>query len=325
MTRIRRTVSLAPAPAGISVVVPVYNSEATVHRLVSQIADALPGAHEVILVDDGSSDGSWAAIEREAAERSNVTGIRLMRNFGQHPATLQGVLAAAMPVIVTIDDDLQHDPADIPALVARLDEGYDVVYGLAADPQHSPGRRLASAGLKLAMRHAMGVKGVEETSPFRAFRTEVRQAFEHHSGPYVSIDVLLSWGTTRFTSLAVEHRSREVGRSNYTFTKLVQHATNMVTGFTAWPLRLASGVGFATTLLGLAVLVYVLGRYALSGGQSVPGFPFLASAIAIFAGVQLFALGIMGEYLARLHFRSMGRPHSVVRTVAGRGTGRTPD
>ena len=137
--------------------------------------------------------------------------------------------------------------------------------------------------------------------------------------------MLLSWGTTRFSTVRVEHHSRDVGRSNYTFGKLVQHAINMVTGFTAWPLRLASAVGFATTLFGIGIFAYVVVRYALSGGHSVPGFPFLAAAIAIFAGVQLFALGIMGEYLARLHFRSMGRPHSVVRTVTGRGTGRTPD
>ena len=132
--------------------VPVYNSEATVDRLLSRLADALRGPHEVILVDDGSADDSWGEIERAAMARTNVTGIRLMRNFGQHPATLQGILAASMPVIVTIDDDLQHDPEDIQALVARLDEGYDVVYGLAADPQHSPWRRLASATLKVAMR-----------------------------------------------------------------------------------------------------------------------------------------------------------------------------
>ena len=132
----------------------------------------------------------------------------------------------------------------------------------------------------------------------------------------MSIDVLLTWATTRFAALPVQHDPRRVGASNYTVRRLVVHALNMMTGFTTWPLQLASLVGFGCTVFGLLLLVWVIGRYLIEGG-SVPGFPFLASALAIFSGAQLFTLGIIGEYVARIHFRTMDRPsYTVRRTVA---------
>jgi undecaprenyl-phosphate 4-deoxy-4-formamido-L-arabinose transferase len=130
----------------------------------------------------------------------------------------------------------------------------------------------------------------------------------------VSIDVLLTWCTTRFAAVPVRHEPRRRGVTNYTFRKLVTHAFNMMTGFSTLPLQLASVVGFVFTLFGLVVLVAVIGRYLIQG-EKVPGFPFLASVIAIFSGAQLFALGIIGEYLARMHFRMMERPTYAVRST----------
>ena len=124
--------------------------------------------------------------------------------------------------------------------------------------------------------------------------------------------MLLTWGTNRFSIRTVRHDARRVGASGYTFRKLATHAMNMMTGFSTVPLQFASLVGFLFTLFGVGVLAYVLGRYLVQGG-SVPGFPFLASIIALFSGAQLFALGIIGEYLARMHFRMMERPSYVVR------------
>jgi undecaprenyl-phosphate 4-deoxy-4-formamido-L-arabinose transferase len=142
----------------------------------------------------------------------------------------------------------------------------------------------------------------------------VRDAFANYQGPFVSIDVLLTWGTTRFAAIPVNHNPRRVGVSNYTLLKLITHALNMMTGFTTLPLQIASIVGFGVTLFGMGVLLYVVGRYLIVGG-SMPGFPFLACIIAIFSGTQLFALGIIGEYLARMHFRMMDRPTYVVRST----------
>lgn len=144
----------------------------------------------------------------------------------------------------------------------------------------------------------------------------MRAGFVDFHSPFVSLDVLLTWGTDRFTAIPVQHNPRRTGSSNYTFRKLVRHALNMVTGFSVLPLQLASLMGFAFALFGVLVLVYVIGRYLIQGG-SVPGFPFLASTIAIFSGVQLFALGIIGEYLARMHFRLQDKPPYVVGEVTG--------
>jgi undecaprenyl-phosphate 4-deoxy-4-formamido-L-arabinose transferase len=211
-----------------------------------------------------------------------------------------------------MDDDLQHPPSSIPLLLERLNQGFDVVYASPIDEQHSLLRNLASQTTKLILQDSMGVAVARKVSAFRMFRTRLRDAFDHYRSPYVSIDVLLTWGTTRFDSIDVQHVPRKYGQSNYTLRKLITHALNMVTGFSVLPLQIASLIGFAFTLFGLLVLIYVVGRYVVEGGV-VAGFPFLASIIAIFAGAQLFALGIIGEYIARIHLRSMERPPYTVR------------
>ncbi len=301
----------------LSIVIPVYNSALILPDLVQRLAVVLPtlaGAYEVLLVNDGSRDDSWEAIVALTQHYSWVAGINLMRNYGQHNALLCGIRAARYERIVTMDDDLQHPPEELAKLLAPLDQGYDVVYGTPQQEQHGLWRNLASQFTKLALQGAMGATTARQVSALRAFRTQIRDAFQSYSGPFVSIDVLLTWGTVRFTSVPIPHVARKVGVSNYTLRKLVVHALNMMTGFSTVPLQIASLIGFAFTLLGLLVLLYVLIRYLIQGG-SVPGFPFLASIIAIFSGAQMFALGIIGEYLARIHFRTMDRPPYAVRTA----------
>jgi glycosyltransferase involved in cell wall biosynthesis len=304
----------------ISVVVPVYNSEASLRDLCARLGRVLPQMarhYELILVNDGSRDRSWDIVSELAAAHAWVRGINLMRNYGQHNAVLCGIRDAAYDVIVTLDDDLQHPPEEIPKLLAKMDEGYDVVYGTPQTEQHGLLRDLASVVTKIALRSAMGVDVAPNVGPFRALRTQVRDGFAEYRGPFVSIDVLLTNATTRFAAVPLQHEPRRLGPSNYTFGKLLTHALNMITGFSILPLQVASVIGFAFTLFGLAVLLFVVGRYFVQGA-SVPGFPFLASVIAIFSGAQLFALGIIGEYLARMHFRTMDRPPYVVRArVAG--------
>ena len=243
-----------------------------------------------------------------------------MRNYGQHNALLCGIRAARGSRIVTIDDDLQHPPEEIPKLLAKLEEGYDVVYGVPQCQRHELWRNVASQVTKFVLRGAMGAQTACQVSAFRVFRSAVRGAFQDYGGPFVCLDVLLTWGTTRFAAVPIRHAERYAGKSNYTFGKLVVHAVNMITGFSVMPLKLASLAGFVCMLFGLAVLSYVWGRY-LIGGVNVPGFTLLASTITIFSGVQLFALGIIGEYLARMHFRAMERPAYVVcqSTFAGEG------
>jgi glycosyltransferase involved in cell wall biosynthesis len=301
----------------ISVVVPVYNAEQTLAALVEAVGRLGEiGLVEMILVNDGSRDRSWEVIERLAAEHSWIRGINLMRNFGQHNALLCGIRAASGEIIVTMDDDLENSPEEVPRLLAKLNEGYDVVYGTPVKEMHGWLRDAASRLTKVALQSTMGASTARSVSAFRAFRRELRGGFDRYSGPYVSIDVLLTWSTDRFSAIPVENRPRAAGVSNYTLRKLVIHALNMVTGFTTVPLRIASILGFLFTLFGMGILVLVVLRYLIAGG-SVPGFSFLASIIAIFSGVQLFALGVIGEYVARVHARTMERPSYAIRVTTG--------
>ena len=300
---------------GISVVIPVFNSELTLPSLVAELAHLfreLGHEYEVILVNDCSRDGSWAIISQLAGRDPHVRGIDLMRNYNQHNALLCGIRVARYETVVTMDDDQQHPPREIPKLLSKLAEGFDVVYGAPHDLPHGMLRNLASAITKIALQAAMGAQTARRVSAFRAFRTELRRAFETFNGSFVSIDVLLTWGTTRFTHVTVEHRPRELGQSNYTLRKLLTHALNMMTGFSTLPLQLASLLGFGITIFGVFILAFVLIRFFASG-SAPQGFPFLASIIAIFSGAQLFALGVIGEYLARMHFRLMDRPAYAIR------------
>lgn len=299
----------------LSVVVPVYNSHGTLPELVVRLRKVLEGLgnkYELIFVNDGSQDNSWNVIKSLCRAYDWITGINLMCNYGQHNALLCGIRKSNNSVVVTMDDDLQNPPEEIPKLLEKLKDGYDVVYGTPRKEQHGIWRDISSRISKKAFQIAMRVKIAGKVSAFRVFRTRLREGFASYQSSFVSIDVLLTWSTTRFSSVVVEHDQRLQGQSNYSLNKLVRHAFNMMTGFSTIPLQMASILGFILTLFGVIILVYTLGRWLLEG-TVIPGFTFLASIITVFSGAQLFTLGVFGEYLARIHFRIMDRPPYVVR------------
>lgn len=294
----------------LSVVIPVYRSHSTLVELHRQLVAALSltdFAFEIIFVEDCGGDDSWEIIENLARTDPRVSGIRLARNFGQHNALLCGIRAAIGELIVTMDDDLQNPPEEIPKLLKKLAEGYDVVYGAPANEMHGFLRAQASRITKMALQRSMGVDAASKISAFRAFRTRLRDTFHAYNSPLVNIDVLLTWGTTRFSAVDVRQDARRFGDSGYNLKMLINHAINMIAGFSTVPLRIATFLGVIFGTFGFLILLYVIGRYLIEG-SAVPGFPFLASIIAILSGAQLFALGIFGEYLARMHVRSMGCP-----------------
>jgi undecaprenyl-phosphate 4-deoxy-4-formamido-L-arabinose transferase len=298
----------------LSVVIPVFRSERILPELYGRLMDALQriGApFEIIFVEDHGGDGSWETIKNLAQRDARVRGYRLSRNYGQHNALLCGIRAARHDIIVTMDDDLQHPPDQIILLLDALRDDCDVVYGVPDAEQHGLMRNLASRLTKLALQDAMGAENARNVSAFRAFRSSLREAFKNYSSPSVSIDVLLSWGTRAFDAVKVRHQPRHSGASNYTLGKLINHAFNLITGFSTLPLRIVSIIGFTFTLFGLVVLLWVLGAYWLHGSE-VHGFVFLATIVTIFAGVQLFAIGIFGEYLARIFSRTMDKPAYVM-------------
>jgi len=300
---------------GVSVVIPLYNSAEILPHLLDRLEEILHNIvreYEIILVNDGSSDDTWTQVQELMEVHLHLVALNMMRNYGQHNALLAGIRLASYPLCVTMDDDLQNPPEEIPKLLAALKPGVDVVYGAPEHEQHNLARKLASRITKLVLSRSMNVTVAEQVSAFRLFRTELRNAFSAYRGPFVNIDVLLTWGTNRFAAVKVRQDRRVAGVSNYTLGQLVTHAINMITGFSVLPLQATSLLGIVMAAFGGLVLTYVLGRF-LFQGNPVPGFPFLASIIAVFSGTQLLSLGTIGEYLWRMYFRVMDQPPYVVR------------
>lgn len=300
----------------ISIVIPVYGSGLALWALIRRIDAAMNscvGTYEVIFVEDGGGSTSWDIIKNIALEFPQVRGFQLSRNFGQHNAILYGIRAAKGRLIATMDDDLQHPPEAIPLLVEKLNEGWDVVYAPPIYRKHGILRNIASAITKIVLQNLIGSDNALHVSAFRVFHTELRDAFEAYQGPVVNIDVLLAWGGGKFSYLPIFHEERYAGKSGYTVRKLMIHALNMITGFSTLPLQLASILGFGFAFLGMIILGYVVYSWIMHG-SAVPGFAFLASLISIFSGVQLLALGILGEYLSRIYSRAMNKPSYFLRS-----------
>ena len=299
----------------ISVIIPVYNSADTIvslHRRIVTVLTTLVVDYEIIFINDASMDKSLDIIYSLSINDENVKCIDFNKNYGQHNALLCGIRQANYDLIVTLDDDLQNPPEEIPKLLEKLDQGYDVVYGYPKNEQHGLFRNIASIFTKMALKTTMGVSIARHVSAFRVFRTGLRDSFSDYKGSFISIDVLLSWGTNSFSAIPVNHEQRAEGKSNYTVRKLINHALNMITGFSVLPLQIASIMGIVLAIFGLFVLIYVVGRFLLQGSP-MPGFPFIASIISIFSGAQLLAIGIIGEYLARMHFRTMDKPQYLIK------------
>ncbi|HYN94418.1 MAG TPA: glycosyltransferase family 2 protein [Pilimelia sp.] len=303
----------------VSVVVPCYRSAATLPELVDRLLGVLPAAtaaYEVILVVDGSPDGTWQVAEELARRHPPVRAVRLARNYGQHNALVAGIRAARHEAVVTMDDDLQHPPEEVPALLAALTDDIDLVYGVPRREEHGLLRSAASRLVKASLASAMGVRDARLVGAFRAFRTFLRAGLAGVHGPHVTVDVALSWGTTRVTGAAVRMDERRHGRSGYTFGTLVRHALNMTLGYSVAPLRLVTCLGFLVGAAGLALFVRVLLLY-FRGDTTIAGFTTVASMVALFSSAQLVAIGVLGEYVGRIHAQGIGRPTYVVREAVG--------
>ena len=298
---------------GISLVCPVYCSAQTLRILVDQICACLNGAYkfEILLIDDRSPDSSWLEIVQISRENSAVRGIRLGRNVGQHGALLAGIRKARFDKIVTIDDDLQNPPSEVIKLVQTLDSNGGVVYGVSSDVKQKMWRKASSIGAKQLFKKFLGFDSAVNISSFRAFETNLRNAFSGEIGPSVSVDSLLTWSTSTFCSIDVQHHPRLQGKSHYSFRKLVRFMIDTATGYSVVPLRLATTLGSIVTIFGFVMFLWVTLRPLLTG-VTVPGFPLLAASLAIFSGTQLLVLGILGEYIGKMHFRVMNKPSYVI-------------
>jgi undecaprenyl-phosphate 4-deoxy-4-formamido-L-arabinose transferase len=306
----------------VSVVVPVYRSEATLRPLLERLCSVLKGAgedFEVVFVDDGSDDSSWQVLEQLQGEDPCVVAIQLMRNYGQHNALMAGFRRARGRVVVTMDDDLQHPPEEVPKLLGALrGRGLDLVYGSYDEKRHRPWRNLGSALVTGFYRRVFRCD-VTITS-FRAIRRELLATIFPYNLNFTFIDGLLAWNTRRIGEVPVAHQPRAHGRSGYSLWKLALLAMNLFTNFSLLPLQLVSGCGVLTAGLGLLTALYYLVQY-FRDNILVPGYASIIIAILVLGGAQLLALGIMGEYLGRLHLNVNRKPQYFERRVLGPSLG----
>ncbi len=304
-------------PLDLSVVIPCYGSRETLRALVDDLlrvleAEARP--FELILVDDGSPDDVWSVIVSLHAEHPDrVVGVQLMRNFGQHNALMAGLHRARGAVIVTMDDDLQHPPEEIPKLVGALkDGGLDLVYGTYEQRRHRGWRRAASSLVTSTFRRLFRVDFT--FTAFRALRSELAQSVLTYSLNFTFLDGLLAWNTDRIGSIPVRHDARREGKSGYSVSRLLLLSLNMFTNFSLVPLQVVSWLGLAAAGFGLG-LGGVFLVASLLDMMKVPGFAATIVAISILGGIQLLALGIIGEYLGRVHLNINRKPQYVERHV----------
>ncbi len=294
----------------ISVVIPVYKAEGCLEELYQRLKNSLdnisPNDFEIVLVEDCGGDRSWPIIVDLANRDARVKGIQLSRNFGQHAATICGFAHAKGDWIVTLDDDLEQAPEYLPDLYKKALEGYDLVYGVYPERTHNSWRNVSSHVARWLFNKAIPSLNHAYTS-YRFIRGDIARALTQFDSPFPFVDGYLSWLTNRYATVEVQHGARSHGTSNYTFRKLLTHTINIFVTFSDIPLRIASWVGLLFFLLGMGWLGGILvGK--LFGLITVTGFASVMAAIILFGGIQLLILGIFGEYLGRMNFKSSRKP-----------------
>jgi glycosyltransferase involved in cell wall biosynthesis len=304
----------------LSVVVPVKDERQNVRPLYEQVRDALIQieAWELVIVDDGSTDGTFKELEAIAATDTRLKVLRLRRNFGQSAATQAGLDVATGDVIVTMDGDLQNDPVDIPRLVAKLQEGYDAVLGQRQNRQDKYLlRKVPSFTANWLSRKVLGVPFKDFGCTLRVMRREITKGLLLYGEMHRFITALVIQQGARVTQLPVQHHPRSAGKSKYTLSRTVRVLLDLMTvkflgSFQTRPMHLFGGVGLICMFLGLVSIVSsAVMKYTTGPGMTANPL-FLLGAMAELIGVQFVSLGLMGEVLTRIYFESQRkRPYSV--------------
>jgi len=300
----------------ISAVIPVYNSAQTLHELqerLEKVLQELVGSrYELIFVNDGSSDSSWKILKEMASTNETITAINLTRNFGQHNALMCAFSHATGKYIVTIDDDLQNPPEEIPKLFKEINNGHDVVYGIFDTKQHSKFRNLGSRFVQFIYRKTFNIN--TQVTSFRIIKREIIQRILSYDKSFTYIDGFISWFTINIANVRVEHHQRQEGISGYSLSKLLVLAFNMMTNFSIVPLQIASLTGLMFAFVGFGFGMFFLWKKLLFG-IPVSGFTSIIVSITIFSGVQLVTMGILGEYIGRIHINVNKRPQYAIRDM----------
>jgi glycosyltransferase involved in cell wall biosynthesis len=312
----------------VSIVIPVYNEAENIAALLQELEAALRavrGSKEIVVVDDGSTDGTAAVLEHLCDHLPALTVVRLCRNFGPTAALAAGMAHAAGAVVITLDGDLQNDPADIPRLLAKLDEGYDMVTGWRVNRQDTfVTRRIPSVVANRLISFTTRLKLHDYGCPLKAFRGSLAHSLRLYGEMHRFIPALAGDLGASIAEIPVNHRPRTRGRSKYglsrTFRVLLDLVTvKFLTSYLTRPIHVFGMPGIVAAAVGTLLTLY-LGIERLVLGVALADRPILSLAILLLVlGVQFIALGLLGEMLVRLYHESQGKPIYVVRDVLGRG------
>lgn len=299
----------------LSVVVPVYNGALMLEPLCDRLLPVCRtyGSFEIVLVDDGSRDDSRMVVRQLQQRIPEIVLIELSRNFGQHNSTLAGLANARGEIVVTLDQDLQHPPEEIARLVAKLEEGFDVVYGLPAVRPHSALRNLTSDFSKWIAGKILSTSLNGNFSSFRVMRRWVAREVARFNSAYSYLDGFISWITANVGGVVVENPKSDF-ESRYTYFRLINHGLNLVVNFSIRPLQLASVAGVCSALVGLVAALFVVIEKLLFN-VPVPGWSSLMVVMLVVGGMQLAFLGLIGEYIGRVLMNSNQAPNYVIRSL----------
>ena len=294
----------------LSIVVPCLNEEEALPLLVERLNTATAAwkhGREIILVDDGSTDGTWAAMQAAAKEVPGLRGIRLSSNCGHQAALTAGLEAATGDRVFMLDADLQDPPELITEMMAIMDQGYDVVYGKRAKRQGETVFKRVSAYVFYRLLNRLSDTEIpNDTGDFRLVNRRSLEAVLQMPERSRFLRGMISWVGFRQIGLEYIREERKVGETKYPFGAMLRFATDAVTGFSIRPLRWATRLSFLSLIFTFAMLIYILG--SLIFYQTAPGWASILLAISFFSSIQLLTLGIIGEYLGRLYMEAKGRP-----------------
>lgn len=301
----------------LSIVVPVYNSADCLPELARRVQEDVGrdfDDFELVLVNDGSPDRSWDVIVELVDQYSFISAVNLRRNYGQDNAIMAGLQHARGEVMVIMDDDLQHDPADIKTMYDKLRKGHDVVYAYFPQKQQAAWKNLGSWIAGYAAKWVLGKPGRIYMSPFKAISRDVVEEIVKYQGPFSYVDGIIFTVTNHITQVPATHHPRFAGESNYSFAKSVKVWMGLATGFSVIPLRIASLTGLI-----IALVAFTLGTFfllqALFGASLPEGWASTVVIVLFLGGIQLMAIGALGEYIGRIFITQSNRPQFTVKEV----------
>lgn len=296
-----------------SIIVPVYKSGTILYELYEQIRetiDRMGKSFELILVEDCGGDNSWEIIEKLSKRDNRVVGIKFTKNYGQHAALICGIAESKGEWIVTLDDDLEQRPIDIILLHEEILKGYDLVYGTYNERTHAKWRNSTSQIARKLFNKAIPNMNFEYTS-FRIMHSKIGKALSQFESPFPFVDGYLAWITNNYSTVTVVHGLRKQGGSNYSLSRLVKHSINIFVSFSDIPLKFASWLGLLSFLSGFIWILVILLKKILIG-IPIAGYASTIAGIVLFGGIQLFVLGIFGEYLSRINFKTTKKPLYII-------------